>query len=119
MIAVSHLLNTTSLDELKAILDDELYQITRLYADQLMTEVDKLKQVIDQGDMTAVNRLAHSLKGSSANMGATALAAEAMKIEKAALQNDHSLIATSMAGLPDLAEKTLIAMQTSGYLQRS
>ena len=117
MIAVSDLLNTDSLAELKAILEDELFQITRLFADQLMDELDKLQRVIDQGDMTGVNRQAHSLKGSSANMGAAALAAAALKIEKAALVKDHELIAETMALIPELADQTLSAMKASGYLR--
>ena len=117
MIAVADLLNIDSLAELKAILDDELFQITRLFADQLMDEVDKLQRVIDQGDMVGINRQAHSLKGSSANMGATALAAAALKIEKAALAKDHVLITETMSFLPELADQTLSAMKASGYLR--
>ncbi len=117
MIAVSDVLNTASLAELQALLDDELFQITRLFADHLMDEVDKLQRAVDLGDMKAINRQAHSLKGSCANMGATALAASAHEIEKAALQQDHELIAATLPRLPDLAEQTLRAMQVSGYLR--
>lgn len=116
-IAVTDLLHTASLDELKAILDDELFQITRLFADQLTDELDKLQRAVDQGDMAAVNRQAHSLKGSCANMGATTLASAAMKIEKAALSQDHAEINACMGRIPDMAEQTLTAMRASGYLR--
>lgn len=117
MIAVTDLLHTASLDELKTILDDELFQITRLFADQLTDELDKLQRAVDQGDMVAVNRQAHSLKGSCANMGAAALASAAMKIEKAALSQDRAEISACMSRIPELAEQTLTAMRASGYLR--
>lgn len=111
------LLNTHSLDELKSILEDELFGITSLFAEQLPGEIESLQAAVASGDTTAINRRGHSLKGSCANMGAEALSQQAMRIEKAALAGDMGVIQDALAQLPTLAQDTLRAMREGGYLQ--
>jgi len=113
---VTDLLQPDSLNQLKAILDDEFLQITQLFAEQLPEEMDALQQAIEANDLTAINRKAHSIKGSCANLGAVALAHQAMLIEKAALVPDLAVIHAAAATLPDLADQTLTAMRDGGYL---
>ncbi len=113
---MTDLLQPDSLNQLKAILEDEFLQITELFANQLPQEIDALHQAIAANDLTAINRKAHSIKGSCANLGAVALAHQAMLIEKAALVPDLAVIHTAAATLPDLADQTLAAMRSGGYL---
>lgn len=111
------LLNTHALDELKDILDDELFSITQLFAEQLPGEIEQLNAAVEAGDITAINRRGHSLKGSCANMGAEALSYQAMRIEKAALSGDMTAVEDARHQLPGLAQETLEAMRTGGYLR--
>jgi HPt (histidine-containing phosphotransfer) domain-containing protein len=116
LCAVTDILNTDSLNELKAILGDELLSITQLFADRLDGELDLVYSAATAGDMQKLNRAAHGLKGSCANMGAVELARLASLIEKAALVPDPSAISAHVADLPQTAKSTLSAMRESGFI---
>lgn len=113
---MTDLLQPDSLNQLKAILEDEFLQITALFADQLPQEIDALHRAIAANDLAAINRKAHSIKGSCANLGAVALAHQARLIEKAALVPDLAAIHAAAATLPVLVDQTLAAMRSGGYL---
>lgn len=67
---------------------------------------------LQAGDLQALRLLAHSLKGSSASLGATALAACAGDIEHSAYTGDAAACQRLLADLPALfatAERALLA----------
>jgi signal transduction histidine kinase/DNA-binding response OmpR family regulator len=60
-----------------------------LFADSQANSVSAIRAALASKDSTTAQRLAHSLKGASANLGATALAESAAKVE-AAIQSNQS-----------------------------
>ena len=114
---MTDLLQPDSLNQLQELLEDEFWPITELFARQLPQDVLTLQQAVAAQDMNAVNRQAHSIKGSCANLGAAALAHQAMLIEKAARVPDPAVIQAALATLPGLVEQTLAALRAGGYLK--
>lgn len=114
---VTAYLDTQALQELQEMLGDDLYEITSLYGGTLADEVETLKTTFASSNWAVLNRQAHSLKGSSANMGALEMARLAALVEKAALQADAAVIKPALDAMAGAAEATLNAMRSGGYLK--
>lgn len=114
---VTAYLDTQALQELQEMLGDDLHEITSLYAGTLADDVQALKNTLAQANWAVLNRQAHSLKGSSANMGALEMARLAALVEKAALQADVATIQPAMDQMDAAASATLAAMRLGGYLK--
>lgn len=67
--------------ELKDILEDEFPMLVTTYLDDANDRLQKLRSAIDGADATVVRAEAHSLKGSSINLGATSLASLCAEME--------------------------------------
>lgn len=76
------------------------------YSDELVT---RLASAIAANDVSEVSRIAHSMKSSSANLGATDLARHCATIEKLTRDGD----------LPGDIDQTLLALQTAHRLART
>ncbi len=63
---------------------DVLSEVIDLYFEQSHERLDELRQAVEEGDLPAVRQAAHSLRGSSSNLGAMPLAQYLGKLEKAA-----------------------------------
>jgi HPt (histidine-containing phosphotransfer) domain-containing protein len=109
-------IDTETLSGLKEMLGDDLYEITGLYASTLSGEIQSVQDCYASGDMARLNRLAHALKGSSANMGATELARLAAAVEKLALAGDRSAVEAVLKDMPQVAQATLAAFKSGGFL---
>ncbi len=116
---MSELLNTSALDELRSVLGDEFFELSRMFALQVESEVAGLNECLTQGDLQRLRRLAHSLKGCCANMGVQELSHQASIIEKAAMANDTATIQALVPALAPLASQSLKAMREAGYLSSS
>ena len=65
--------------------DDELLRdVITSFCEDLPTRIEQLVSALRAGDMTAVKRHAHTIKGTSANVSADALSALALSIEEGA-----------------------------------
>lgn len=93
------LLDEPALNELKDMLGEALAEITDSFLDGLDAEVAAIVAALPAGGM-ALKAAAHSLKGSSGNLGARRLAGLASAIEKGAMDGRT---ADCMALGPDLA----------------
>ena len=109
-------LDNAVLDELFEALGEELYEITTFFLDQLDDQVAGISQCFADGDLQALSRQAHALKGSAANMGATELSEIAAKLERLARSGDQAAVAPLMNSLPDIAAHTISAFRASKYL---
>lgn len=69
-----------------------------------------LERGLASGDLTLVTRAAHTLKSSSANIGATALAARAKAIEHCGREGDLEACQAASEGLQALLDTTLAAV---------
>jgi HPt (histidine-containing phosphotransfer) domain-containing protein len=56
---------------LKKLLDhDQLLDVTKLFVEHVEERLEQLHKAVKQNDLTEVESISHSMKGSSANMGA-------------------------------------------------
>lgn len=62
---------------------DFLVELIDVYLDDTPTRLAQLRQALDGGDAETMTREAHTLKSSSANVGAMALSALAQQVELA------------------------------------
>lgn len=109
------LLDTTNLDDMLAMLGEEFRGIVRQYLQQLETDVSQLIQAHVAQDWDTLVRLAHTLKGSSGNMGAALLAAQAARIEQAARARDAADVDAALQDLGTLARQTAEALRAGRY----
>jgi len=110
-----YLLNVPLLQELRAMLGDELGDVTGLFIEQLGGQIGDIVACHGRGDLPNLSALAHGLKGSAANMGAVALSQSAGSIEKQALVADSAALAPLVAALPALAAQTIAELRGSGF----
>lgn len=78
------LINNNALDELR-MMDEEgefLKEIVNLFITDSVNTLDDIKKHCSDGDITAMNKSAHKLKGSSLSIGAQALGEYCFKLEK-------------------------------------
>lgn len=65
--------------------DKELYaEVVALYKEDAPVQLENLKRAHSQKSLTELERLAHSLKSASANIGAIKMTQAALDLEKAA-----------------------------------
>ncbi len=62
--------------------------LLRQFADDQVNFPQQIRSVLDQGEYTAAERLAHTIKGSAGNLGATALSELADNLERTARSHD-------------------------------
>lgn len=67
---------------------DVLGEVVGLYLERKSVQLEALRQALASGDAHTLERTAHSLKGSSANLGAVRLARLAGEIEVLGRQGD-------------------------------
>jgi HPt (histidine-containing phosphotransfer) domain-containing protein len=113
--STADILNLSTLDELHAVLEDALLEIVHAFLDGLDAEVHAIVQACDEQNADGIRRAAHSLKGSSANMGATALSVLSGQMEKLAANQAIAECQQRLTGLATVTEQTKQAL--AGYLQ--
>jgi HPt (histidine-containing phosphotransfer) domain-containing protein len=108
-------LDTTALETIRALggeqTPDLLEQIVRLYLEGAPELIASIRAGLAAADNDQVRLAAHSLKSSSANLGATRLAELCKKLEMAARAN---ALATEVPALPEVEaeyERVCIALQ--------
>ena len=108
-------LDIAALDELHAMLGEDLHEITRHFVAQLDEQVTTMQAAWQQRDASVLQTVAHTLKGSAANLGAVGVASLAAEIMMAARQNRLDAIATPLAQLPEACRATVAQMRAGGY----
>lgn len=82
MINENEVIQSETLKELKDILEDEFDVLVSSYLEDAQSRLDKLAAAIQQSDAAVIKAEAHSLKGSSLNLGASGLAELCSLLEK-------------------------------------
>ena len=78
--------------------DDEfLREITGIFLDDTPQRIAELEQSLRTGDLPAFTRAAHSIKGSSSNLGAVALRSAAGVLENEAKNNGLGAVESLMS----------------------
>ncbi|TQV75345.1 Hpt domain-containing protein [Aliikangiella marina] len=78
---MSELLDEQVVNELKDIMGDDLGVLMETFITDSHDKINELESIIYGADNDAIRRLAHSLKGSSKNIGANQLADKCERLE--------------------------------------
>ncbi|HET7271607.1 MAG TPA: PAS domain S-box protein, partial [Rubrobacter sp.] len=73
--------------------DDEtdiVAELSGMFLDDARSKLEELEEAVEEGDASSVERVAHTLKGSSGNMGARRMAAICAQLEDAGSSGDLS-----------------------------
>jgi CheY-like chemotaxis protein/HPt (histidine-containing phosphotransfer) domain-containing protein len=86
---------------LKRIMDNEKLagRLVEIFLSDIPQRIQALEQALETSDVTGVVRQAHTIKGSSANVGGEALRALALEMEKTAKGGDLNAVRTRMNDL--------------------
>lgn len=84
---MSGVLDERIVGELKEIMGEDLGVLFETFIVDSQDKISQLKDIVFSTDLDAIRRLAHSLKGSSRNVGANNLANHCEKLEQDA-RND-------------------------------
>ena len=82
------MLNREIVDDLREIMGEEFVALVRVFLEDAPGALLKLQQAVDGNDVDALVAPAHSLKSTSANLGALALSDIARTIEHGARQRN-------------------------------
>ncbi|HEX5959993.1 MAG TPA: ATP-binding protein [Rhodanobacteraceae bacterium] len=104
-------LDTATLVDLEDIMGDELVTLVDAYLRDGETRMQNLREAAARGDSAEVGKLAHSLKSSSANLGAMPLSTRARQVEEAARNGTLANPADSVAALERLYSNAAAALR--------
>lgn len=80
-------LDPAAIGELRAGGDEFFREIADLFCSETPAQIGRIGRALQSGELDAVRREAHSLKGSSLSMGARRISALCIAIEEAAKQD--------------------------------
>lgn len=103
------------LDGLREVLGDELAQIVGLFLSQLDGQLQALGAAVEARDAFALAAQAHSLKGSSGNLGLRGIATLAAALEQAGRREDFDGVDQTLALLERVSAATRQALAELGY----
>ncbi|MES2404090.1 MAG: ATP-binding protein [Pseudomonadota bacterium] len=104
-------LDTATLVDLEDIMGDELVTLVDAYLRDGETRMRNLQEAAARGDTAEVGNLAHSLKSSSANLGAMPLSTRARQVEEAARNGTLANPLDSVAALEKLYANAATALR--------
>jgi signal transduction histidine kinase/DNA-binding response OmpR family regulator len=112
---VSTTIDDSALDSLSALphADDQdlVSQVVQTYMNSSMDLMTRLGEAIDRADAECIRSAAHSLKSSSANVGATALAELCASMEIATRRSDRATAATLQRQLQEEYPRVIEALK--------
>lgn len=101
------------LNELKEIMEDDFEELIAIFISDGQMQIDDLSIAINVSNIPDVRRIAHTLKGSSANIGVHDLSECCKDLEYKASEN-------SLEGAEELLEKITITFnETTKYLKEN
>ncbi|MBS1494528.1 MAG: Hpt domain-containing protein [Bacteroidetes bacterium] len=107
------LINNNALDELR-MMDEEggfLKEIVNLFITDSVNTLNDIKNHAASGDIGAMNKSAHKLKGSSLSIGAQALGELCFKLEKTESFSSDDEKEQNMKDLQSLYDQSVEALQ--------
>ena len=81
-------MNCKELAENLGLEEEEYLELLELFVETTASNLDRLQSGLAEGDSGEVSEAAHTIKGSSANLGLKEIAESAKGIEERARQND-------------------------------
>lgn len=92
-------LDAVQIAELVELMGEDFDSLVEAYLRDSADRINQLDQALSDGNFEQVRRQAHSLKGSSSNLGALQLAKRCQKLESLAQKHDVAAIPAELAGL--------------------
>ena len=92
--------------------DEFLREIAEIFLEDTPQRINELDQSLLAGDVSKFTRASHSIKGSSANVGATALRAVAERLEQQARTQGLTGVASLIEQVKSEFGRTKIALHT-------
>ncbi|TAM80281.1 MAG: response regulator [Acidobacteria bacterium] len=89
-----------------------LHDLLRMFANEAHTTLDKLRSAVEIRDAQAVERAAHTLKGSVGNFGADAAVQAVLKLEVMGRQGDMEGAAEAFLSVEQEIQRVLAAIET-------
>ena len=83
------------------------YEILVMYLEQARRDLGRMEETLATGDLKTLHRLAHTLKGASATVGATGPAAVAARLEKTARDGDADRSIEALGDVRRILDRTL------------
>lgn len=77
------ILDVERVERMKTAMGDKFAEIMQTFIDNSYKNIQLIQSNANNGDPTVLHRAAHSLKGSSGTMGATALSNQSLELELA------------------------------------
>ncbi len=94
-------LNLTTLNELKEILEEGLDELLDEYLNDTPSQLAKLREAVEAGNTDTIAMVAHTLKGSSGNLGIHAVYLLCQDLEQEAKTGNVSDGAASLATIEE------------------
>lgn len=92
--------------------EDKLRSLMSRYIEDSISILEQLDSTLAAGDHEVAHRLAHSLKSTSANVGALPLSELAREIEEIAREGQSDGLDTRLLALHECFEQTRLVIQT-------
>jgi len=81
------LIDTDTLNELKEIMGSDFDELISIFISDGNTQIENLRLAIDASNSSDIRRIAHTLKGSSANIGVSTLSESCRVLEYKAAED--------------------------------
>lgn len=91
-----------------------LERIRLIFLKNIPEQVQKLENALEGGDAGLAERMAHTIKGSAAMMGAALLSSEAARVELCAIDRDLHEARRHFASLSRECDQVLRALEEQG-----
>ncbi|MDH5179311.1 MAG: response regulator [Gammaproteobacteria bacterium] len=88
MDSLKQILDPAAIDELHEIMEEGLFDVLQAFNASMQEHIPALQDAVENGDEEAVARITHTMKGSSANIGALSLSETCRVLMENARNND-------------------------------
>ena len=109
---MSDVINLEMLEELKEIMEEEFPSLLETFVVEAARQYEEAKSAWDAQDMEVLRRAAHSLKGSSGNVGAEDLQAICADLEHSARDEQADVIPELLANTGEKLDAVTSAVQS-------
>lgn len=110
-------LNMALFEKLREVLGPALQHAVTPYLEDMPIYLGQLEQAVKQGDPTSVVTIAHAIRGSSSNLGATRLALLAKEMEELALHGQMGSVSSLLPRLQHAFDAVAAVLGTEVHVE--
>ncbi|MCW8878785.1 MAG: Hpt domain-containing protein [Kangiellaceae bacterium] len=109
---MTDVLDSTIISELQEIMGEDLGMLLETYVEDTQQKIEQLKSEIKEKNTDSIRRTAHSIKGSSKNVGATELADWCQQMETGAREENLQDVDIQLANIESSFQNVCDAIQS-------